>query len=163
MYYYFSATCDAYIKLGGAPFSLIGKNISAVKIDGDTLVEVLSLDGNSKNFNFVLSQKFLDSPPEFALVTDLNGGYLIKILNHNVESGFKIIEQERIGNALITVFNDNGTKISFDTLSGAFTECVDFEFSKTEICPLFLSGKEFLFIAFIGERTLINLYDTDAN
>lgn len=158
MYYYFSAITPLFLRLGGANFGVISEGVRAVDLDGAPLIEALSLNGESGSFNFFPTDEFLSSPPEFATVTDMQGGYLIKIMNFPVKKGFAVIKQERIGNALITVFNDDGYKISIDS-SGFYSESLPFPFTEVKICPLSLSGRSFICVIYKSEKYFIDLYD----
>lgn len=159
MYYYFSAITPLFLRLGGANFGVISEGVRAVNVDGAPLIELIPLSYGSCSFNFFPTDEFLCSPPEFASVTDMQGGYLIKILNFPAKKGFGSIKQERLGNALVTVFNDDGYKISIDSPNGFYTEALPFSFTDVQISPLTLSGKSFICAIFKGERLFIDLYD----
>jgi len=147
--------------VGGAYFSKIGKSVSGVAIDGAPLIEVLFPNGNCANLNFILDEDFLSSPPPFATVCDISNGYLVNLIGKKNREGFCLYRQKRVGNTLVTVFNDSGAKISFDSDKKAAIESVDFEFSSVDISPLNISNRTFLSVAFIGERTLLNVYDDE--
>ena len=160
MYYYFSAITPAYLKLGGACFGKISESVRAVKTEDSPLVEVISLSGVTESFNFILEESVLSSPPPFLSVTDMQGGYLIKILNYPKVSGFKVFAQERVYGALITVFSENGYKVSLDSPNGfLLDEITASGFEGVNIIPLSLSNAQLFAVVFKTERPLIYVYD----
>ena len=96
MYYYFSASFDAVIKLNGTYFGKINDTIKFIDLsDFNTFVEVCSLSPTDKSLNFILDENFLNNPPPYCSVTDMKGGYLIKFNRSYSFSEFKVIGQKR--------------------------------------------------------------------
>lgn len=137
MYVYFSGECPAAIKLNGALLGIVGDNVKGCRVDLslDVLVEVYPL-GGSAPFAFILNENIKEEPPINACVTDLDGGFLIKFLCFKKNVPLKILAQQKYGDGLFTVFNENGSTISVDTPYGSIAEDLPVNALEAEIMPL---------------------------
>lgn len=127
MYFYFFCGFPAVIKFQGVVFGTVDNSVKFCNFDKPyPLVEICPLmDGNAP-VAFFLSDDFLNAPPENVTVTDLKGGYFLKFSKPAKTDGFKILAQEKYGDANITAFIDNGCKISLETKTDFFAETLDF-------------------------------------
>lgn len=160
MYYYFSSAYPAVIKLNGIYYGTISDTIKSINIDGKLpLVEVCPLGTNERQVTFFPDTDFLLSPPDGVLVTDLNGGYLLKFLKTTKVGDFKVIEQKRFSSFLATVFIENGLKVSIETQSGFFADTIDLCAEKAEIVEFSLNGCVFCAITFKGDENFLAVFE----
>lgn len=155
MYYYFTSKSDCAIKLNGIYLGVITNIVKHVNIvSDDTLVELLPLNSNSPSFSFTINSNFLSCPPSEISVTDMKGGYLI-VYNPMISGlPFKILEQQKLDDCLVTVFSDNTKKISIETNNNFFTENVCFEFDSVQIKKF----NDILLVGFNGIDSFIFCY-----
>ena len=163
MYYYFSSDYPAAIKINGIFYGTIGGVIKPLRVDGDTapFIEICPLNGG-QTVNFMLNREFLLEPPEQVTVTDLKGGYLVKFYQTVFFSEFSIIAQEKYQDAVITVFNENGLKISIETPNDFFAETVKRNASSAQISRFSLGQAKFVAVAIFGDKTLLLVYHLSA-
>ena len=159
MFFYFSSDFPAVIKLGGIYYGKLDRTVKHVNIDGDVpFIEICPTVANERSFNFFLDQEFLCSPPANVSVTDLKGGYLIKFERNLFFPQFKLIAQEKFPNALVTVFNENGLKISIETPNCFFIDTVPFITNSATIYNLNIDGKDCVAVFFNGEKNLVEVF-----
>lgn len=155
MYFYFCAEFPCAVKLNGIYYGIISDAVKNIDIfePEKTLVEIIPLNEKTSVIGFLLNQEFLTHPKN-ATVTDLKGGYLIKILGYANSSTFKIIAQEKYPNAIVTLFNENGTKLSIETNDCFFADVISFEVKNCKIEKFNLDGFDFISL-FINEKYLL--------
>ncbi len=159
MYYYFSADFPSAIKFNGIYYGVISKTVKSLRVDGECpLVEVCPLIPTERQINFIPNQEFLSAPPDGLIVTDLGGGYLIKVLKNFKVGEFKILDQIKLDNLAVTVFTENGVKISIETLGGFFADTLDVFADSAKITTFTLDNKVFVGVLFSGERSLLCVY-----
>lgn len=160
MYYYFSSDFGIALKINGIYYGTVFKTVKELRIDGDfiPLVEILPLKQNCPSVCFLLDENFINSPPDTVSVTDLKGGYLIKF-NPAFNSGeFNVISQQKYPDALITVFNENGLKISIETHNDFYAETINFLFDDANIQKISILGQEFITILLNGNSNLLLVF-----
>ena len=159
MNYYFCADYPSTIKLNGVYYGTISETIKNITIEQEfVFLEVLPLVPEQHAINFMLDAQFLSCPPPNVCVTDLKGGYLIKFLKTYTGGEFKVLAQEKYSDLLVTVFNDNGKKLSIETQADFYAEPVSLELSNiTFHRPKFCHN--LLAVAFKNKKTLLNVYD----
>lgn len=161
MYYYFSSNCKCAIKINGKYLCEIYSDIKLISnATQNSFIELCPLNTLGQSINFILDKDFLTSPPIPLSVTDIGGGYLIKYNKVDLDASFYLVCQQKFSNALITVFNENGKKLSIETPFGVYAEKVDFTFDSAEIFPFFDNYNYFV-ILFKGEKTLVSVYNTE--
>jgi hypothetical protein len=159
MYYYFSADFPAAIKFNGIYYGVISKTVKSIRIDGDCpLVEVCPLTASERQINFIPNTDFLSAPSEGILVTDLRGGFLVKILKNFKVGEFKILDQLKASDLAVTAFIENGVKISIETLDGFFADTVDCFADSAKITKFSLEDKTFVAVHFSGSDNLLVVY-----
>ncbi|MBQ8197755.1 MAG: hypothetical protein IJX16_03265 [Clostridia bacterium] len=159
MFYYFSAEYPCAIKVNGVYLGLIGlsvKNISSNQ--SSDFIEICPLNCAEPTINFLLDENFLNFPPPYVSITDLKGGYLIKFTKSYTGGDFKVIGQEKYNDLLVTVFNENGIKISLETQTDFLaepipTDCDTAHFYRPEF------NKNLVAVSFSGNKTLLAVYD----
>ena len=159
---FFSSEYTSALKLNGIYYGAITDVAREIKIESEnTFIEVLPLCDNEKPVCALLNQTFFQSPPNRTCITNLKGAYLIKFLKGYSNGEFGIINQQRYPDALVTVYNDKGAKLSIDGASGFFMEKIQFEFNGVEFFRInsFSCNREILGVVFFGKDNLINLYD----
>ena len=163
MYFYFSSNYPAVIKINGIFYGTLNNVVKTLRIENGVCpyIEICSLNGEN-NVNFILDQDFLKSPPQPVSVTDLNGGYLIKIFQTRICSDFSVLAQEKFDNALVTVFNENGIKISIETQSDFYAETLRICPSTAEIKKFYCNQTQLLAIALTEQKTFLHVYCIDA-
>lgn len=162
MYFYFSSDYPVALKLGGAFFSVINAEIKHCDIDlkTTTLVEVCPLISGQQSKCFLLDEHF-NGRVHGGLVTDLKGGYLIKFTRAYTGGEFTVFAQEKFPDALVTVFNDSGLKISVETPSDFFAESVPFSPYGAKIERFLSNGQPLILVTLSGEDELFFVYSID--
>ena len=103
----------------------------------------------------MLEQSFLVKPPTGAIVVDLDGGYLIKFIKLEKSSAFSILEQKKFPSAVVTVFKENGLKLSIETSKDFYAEMF---YACYHFC---LSGINFIGVLLEQDKKIINCYSID--
>ncbi len=159
MYYYFSSGFPAAIKLNGIYYGTITDTVKACDIRNETaLVEICPLTGGEKGFCFILGREFLSAPQEGVSVTDLKGGYLIMFNSSHGGGEFKILKQEKFPDAAVTVYKDDGLKISVETPSDFFVHTLACAAETAEITKFYSDGNELIAAILISEKTYLSVY-----
>ena len=160
MYYYFTCNYNGAIKINGIYYGTLCQTVKCLNIDGDfePLVEICALDGGAQNVNFILSKQFISCPPDNVYLTDLKGGYLVKINQPPMRTDFQVLNQQKTNNAIVTVFNDNGSKISIETQQDFFAETLNLCVEKVEISEFYLENDCFVCVQLKGEKSLLLVY-----
>lgn len=160
MYYYFSCGYPAAIKFNGIYYGIITDTVKRLRIDQDfsPFVEVCPLNGNVGQLSFILDDKFLSSPPSVASVTDLKGGYLIKFTAPVSSCDFCIIKQQKHPDAVFTLFNENGIKLSIETPNDFYAETFSVKTTTAEFKRFYLGNAEFLAV-FLSDVNLLSVYN----
>ena len=162
MYFCISSTHPAVLKIDGV---YLGSCCNTVKCydfpkDATPFIEICTLNGCAPSLSFFPEQNFLNTPPQAVAVTDLKGGYLIKYFNQPINSDFKIIAQEKSSSAVVTLFNENGNKLSIETPTDFYTENFDFLVNSAKFKPVTVDGKTLLAVIIYSiERTFLSIYD----
>ena len=161
MYYYFSASFPAVIKLNGVYFGTIENTVKAIDVQEGTtpFIEVCPVNNTAQNLNFLINDDFLSAPPQSVCVTNLKGGYLIKILCPAKNPLFKVIAQEKFPHALFTVFNENGLKISIETQTDFFAQDVLFDATDAVIQSFQLGQSSLVAVFLSGSNNLLKVFD----
>ena len=160
MFYYFCCNYPSAIKINGIYYGTLTCDVKCLRIEENfkPLVEICALNGHSKTVNFILDKDFLENPPENFLITDLKGGYMIKA-NDTLHSGkFEVVKQQKLKSALVTVFNENGLKISIETHGDFFVETVNFCPNDTQITEFSLDGEYFIAVFMQATSNLLAVY-----
>ena len=158
MYYYFSASYPAIIKINGIYFGDIFSTTKFINIDTDNaFIEICPLKTSEKPVNFILDKNFINTFNKNVCITDMKGGYLIKFLSSNICEDFKVIAQQKFNNAIFSAFTENGYFLSVESPFDFYAENIEFAFDKAFFMP-FESDKNFYLAVFEGEDTLINGY-----
>ncbi len=159
MYYYFSAKFSSVLKINGNYFGEIDEKLKQVEISNyNSFIEVCPLGFEHFPLSFILNERFLFSPPNGVSIVDLKGGYLIEFNFLQDSSSFKILSQEKFPYAVVTVFKENGLKVSIETPNDFFAETIAFCSESATITPFTLQGKNLVAISFLGKQKLLNCY-----
>ena len=161
MYFYFSCDYPAVIKFQGVYFGKIGDKLTPFDLSAPyPLTEICPLNGGGDIFTFFLNEDFLSAPPENVCVTDLHGGYFLHFKNKPQKGEFRIIEQQKFTDALVTVFSENGFKLSLETASGFYAETLPFMPSSAEITRKYGANFDLIFVLFnCGKEKILNVYN----
>lgn len=157
MYCYFFSEFPAAVKLNGAILGRVDGSPRGVNMDENVLVEICPLISGG-NYNFIADKSFFDAPPPFVSITDLKGGYLIRLTERPLPAEFKIIAQQKTNYAAATVFYDGGLKLSLETPQGFFSDAYFFNDDNAEISFPAISSHDFAFIFFKG-KSVLYVYD----
>lgn len=159
MYYYFSAGFPSAVKINGTFLGLISDSVKFCNIDTiDAFIEICSLSPLEPSVNFLLNDNFLSSPPENISVTDLKGGYLIKCNPLCKGKDFRLLAQKKESDFAVSVFNDNGLKVSIETPFDFFADELRLNAVSAEIEKFYLSSHPFLLINLRAEKNYIAVY-----
>lgn len=155
---YFSSEFPCAVKLGGAFLGLTEKSLLQCKVTPPAFVEICPTVDFGANINFILDDKFLSCPPKAVSVTDIKGAYLIKTHKNYADSGFGVIYQTKLENCTLTVFNENGVKISLDTGFDFYAEDYNSTVDSISAEAFTLSGKTMLAVNILGERNILLVF-----
>lgn len=162
MYYYFSSDFPAVIKINGIYYGSIQNTVKPLRFDDDneTFIEICPLIKNENPTSFIIPSDFLFSPPDSVTVTDLKGGYLIKILKSFNGGEFKVLSQSRLSSALVTVFNENGLKVSIETANDFFVEPIPIQPKTVEVTEVNICGANLIAVILldINDENTVLLY-----
>ncbi len=162
MYYYFSSGYPAIIKLNGIYYGQITDTVKQINVlDEQSFIEVCSLTPNEKGLNFILNPEFIKNPPTTVSITDLKGGYLIKFLPTHSKEDFSLIEQKRFNDAVVSVFCENGFKLSIETQSDFYAETLRYHIESAEIERKDFNGASLVFVRLKGVNQVVNAYRID--
>lgn len=116
MYYYFSSSSSRAIFLSGAYLGTCSLEPKKCNItSSNTLVNAVSVENSADDYTFILTEKTLNAPPQGVIVTDLKGGYLLHFKDKLSALDFKVLAQEKYSDAIVTLFCDNGLRLSIET------------------------------------------------
>lgn len=160
MYFYFSSDFPSVVKLDGIYYGIINDNLKPINIENGSsvFVEVCFLNSKACGVNFLLDENFLSCPPLNVLVVDLRGGYMLKFLPPQEEQPFCLLSQEKTSNLLVTVFKENGLKVSIETPLDFCLEQFSLNVDSAKICTFTLSGNNFVGITFLGKDQYSAVY-----
>ncbi|MCQ2387468.1 MAG: hypothetical protein MJ066_03365 [Clostridia bacterium] len=162
MYFYFTSSFPAVLKINGIVFGEITNQIKFINIDGDLpLIEVCPLIPTENYRAFFLNDNFLSTPPEYLSITDLQGGYLIKVYSQFLSPTLKVLQQKKFFNITCTIYNENGYKLSIESQNDFFIDNIYFEFNSSKIDYVNINGCNFICIYFSGEKNYLFLYSVD--
>ncbi len=163
MYFYFSADYPAVIKLNNIYFGKIYDTVKSCKIDlnENTFIEIYPLTDSELMTCFILNKSFIDNPPKNISVTDMHGGYLIKARQTFFVGKFNVLSQAKFKNLNITVFFENGIKISLETPNDFFADNIDLNVCDCEIKQFKLNQNNFVAVVFYNNPTLLVVYSVD--
>ncbi len=159
MYFYFSSDYPSALKLNGGYLGVIQNNIKTCELDlhSPTLIEVCPLIQGESPITFVLDDSF-NGEIIGASVTDLKGGYLIKFCRTYRGGEFCVLAQERFNDFGVTVFSDNGLKISIESQSDFFADNVFYACDCAEIKTLSIDGEKICAVILRGQKNLLFVY-----
>lgn len=157
MYYYFNSDFPAIIKIDGVYKGLINE-INEFEIFCQPFVEIYPLSRSENSFYFILNDDFLLNPPSGVIITDLDGGYLISLTCLEQVSSFSIISQKKLPYSVITVFKENGLKLSIETQNDFYAETLEFSCSDATITEFSLSSTKMIAVCFFGKKKILNCY-----
>lgn len=127
MYFYFYSDYPAVVKLQGIYYGKIGNIAKFCRLEPPfPLVEICALSDGGRSYAFFPDDGFINSPPKNVSVTDLCGGYLLRFYGDLRGGEFRVIAQEKFADGNVTVFCDDGYKLSLETKSGFYAETLDF-------------------------------------
>jgi hypothetical protein len=153
MYYYFFADFPAVIKINGIYYGSIQNAVKPLRFDGidQTFIEICSLEKYQPPINFIIPSDFLSRPPDGVSVTDLKGGFLIKFLKSFNGGDFNVLSQAKFNNAVVTVFNENGLKVSIETANDFLVEPIRYNAKKADIQSVKICGLDVVAITLESE------------
>lgn len=144
---YLSTNLMSAIKINGIYKGHFFNEPKLFPLEFNDFVEIVPIGKNCLPFSFIFDDNFLFSPPEKIIITDLDGGYLIRYENVIINAEeFKVIAQKKFNDLVCTIFCDGNVKLSIETNSDFYAENVIYLIENAEIDKLFINGKEFLVI-----------------
>lgn len=159
MYFYFSGGYPSAIKLNGLYFGMISDTVKSCKLElSDSVFAEICPLGKGPNVSFIINENLLCSPPDGISITDLQGGYLIHANNRQLETEFKILGQEKYPDLIVTVFNENGLKISLETPSNFFADNLSFQAESASFHRFSLDGEQLIAIELLGVEKILLIY-----
>ncbi len=155
MYYYFSSNYPAVIKLNGIYYGSIHNAVKSCNLEVENpFVELCPLNGSQSPACFIIDQNFLAHPPEQVVLTDMDGGYMLFFNGGFSSPEFKVLCQQKFSDAVVTVFSENGYKLSIETASDFYAESLYAHISSAKISRY----KNLIAVEFFGDKSLINIY-----
>lgn len=162
MYFYFFSEYPAAVKLQGIYYGKIDRSVKFCRLSYPLpLVEICPLTDAGNYYTFFPDEKFLSAPPEYLSVTDLKGGYMLRFSASAKKDGFKILAQEKFSELSLTVFSDNGYKLSVETVNGSYIEELDFKPLSVTASMGVTGNAGLLFCEFLTEKgKILQVYKT---
>ena len=163
MYFYFCADYPAVIKLDGIYYGSITDTIKLLSVDSNCypFVEVCSLSPKQPTINFILDNNFIHNPPENVSITDMKGGYLIKLTSTFCGGEFSVINQTKTHDYITTVFNDNGYKLSIETPNDFFAESLPYKINTANFYNGTGEYAKLLAVAINDNPIILNVYSLE--
>ena len=159
MYYYFSSNYPSALKINGVYYGILGDALKPLRVDeGFTPFIELCPIGDGQTLNLILDKNFLSSPPRQVVLTDLKGGFLIKFCSFSFSPDFFIVNQQKFNDAIVTVFNENGLKLSIETHNDFYAETFKFDCENAEILEFYQNNFKFIVICFLGKNKILCVY-----
>lgn len=147
MFYYLSSSIPSALKINGVFFGIINEDAKKINIDTPcAYIELSPVSVSAESVNFLLDDSFFCSPPPLIYLTDLKGGYLIKFCPVKENKNFFIINQQKFDFALVTVFNENGLKLSIETQSDFYAESFSVDIEGADIGAFTLKNGQFIYV-----------------
>ena len=161
MFYYFHSDSPCALKINGVFYGILSNDVKNVKIDvNNPYIELCPVSVSEPCVNLLIDENFLFSPHESITITDLKGGYLIKFNPIKKQSEFSIIAQEKCYNAIVTLFNENGLKLSIETQNDLYAESFPINIKEAEIKEFSLNNERFIALSMRSEQTYLCVYKT---
>ena len=160
MHYYFASAYPCALKINGIYVNKLEKdNAEFWCSDSDApLVEMCPLVESEQLKCFILNNDFLHSPPQSVQVTDLKGGYLIHFDKSYIYGQFELLSQFKSHDVAVTVYFENGIKISIETPTDFKVVNLFYDAKAVEIEKVNISNTPLLCVRFIGKKTLFILF-----
>lgn len=160
MYYYFCSDYPSVLKINGIYYGSVFNNVKSINIESESapFIEICSLIPTENSINLVLDQEFLNYPPENVLVTDLKGGYMLRFNQCFNKQGFNILAQKKYSNAVVTVFNENGLKISIETPNDFFALPIAYPAQSAKIDSFFINSTNLISVSLYNDKTLLYIF-----
>ncbi len=155
MLYYFFSELPLVIKINGEYKGKIDKNFKKFDLPKDSFIEACPLNTAGFPISFMLDSHFLSSPTEGIIITDLKGAFVINFSLLSSFAPFSIISQQKFPFAVVTVFRENGLKLSIETPSDFYAETLFMPDCDAVITPFALGDKQFVAVHFLGEKNLL--------
>ena len=161
MYYYFQSDKNAVLKVDGEFKGNINEPVLfCADKNKSPFIEICAIGVPSETLSFFLDETFIENPPNGISLTDMRGGYFIFYLPICPPKDFKTVFQKKILGAVVTIFNENGLKISIETPNGFYAEALPFYTEEAEIKETRISDKPIILVFFPEARTL-NVYSAE--
>lgn len=161
---FFSSSYPAVLKVNGLYICTLNDGVfnyscDNFSVDKPPFIEICPLVPCENYICFFPDNNFIDSPPPNVIVVDLKGGYHFKFNKSFIGGEFSVINQRRFSDALITIFNDNGKKISIETPTDFHIENLYFDFDLVNIYRPEYYGGKLLFIEFCSYPKSVAVYN----
>lgn len=86
------------------------------------LLELCPLDGSYPVY-CLLCEDFFARPPENVIAADLGGAWFLRFRTPP-NAGFQVLAQKNFGDAIVTLYRENGLKLSLETREDFFAEAI---------------------------------------
>ena len=148
MYFYFLSEYPAVIKLNGIYFGQIYPDAKSIDIDllSQTFVEICSMKKDQPSSSFIIDDHFTDNFDAHASLTDLDGGYFICFKSQNKKNAPFLLSQEKFSDLLVSVFNQDGLKVSIETQNDFYVDDISGEYTSAKITKFMLDNRPLLLI-----------------
>lgn len=159
MILYFCSSIPAVLKINGKYYARLSSDWVKFELDCELpFIEVCFLYSAQKSLCFFPDQDFLLSPPKDVIVTDLSGGLVIQFSPVVSNPTFKVLSQIKENDLVATVFNENGLKISIETPSSFFADCLPLTADNAAVSRFSLDGYDFIAVSFEGKEKTLFVY-----
>ena len=156
---FFCSDYPCALKINGVYVRKLDKSVYChpVNFENAPFIELCPLNNLQNYCAFLVDENFIKTPPESIILTDLKGAYLITAKISNTGGEFKVFCQEKTNDFLVTIFNDNGKKISIECATDFFIEPLSFDFYDAKIYYN-LSFRNIIFVEFLGDSKVLKAY-----
>ncbi|MBQ8197386.1 MAG: hypothetical protein IJZ73_04940 [Clostridia bacterium] len=161
---FFSSSYPAVLKVNGLYICTLNDGVFNYSCDNFNInkppfIEICPLAPCENYICFFPDSSYINNPSSSVVVADLKGGYHFKFNKSYSGGEFAVINQTRLSDGLVTVFNENGKKISIETPYDFYIENLYFDFTLVNFYrPEYYNGK-LLFIEFCGDNKCVAVYN----
>ena len=116
------------------------------------LLELCPLDGSYPVY-CLLCEDFFARPPENVIAADLGGAWFLRFRTPP-NAGFQVLAQKNFGDAIVTLYRENGLKLSLETREDFFAEAIPLTADGAEIAK----EKDLVAVHFKAKESFLAVY-----
>lgn len=151
MFFYFSYDKPFAVKVDGVRRE---ERVLRLFPEQKPLIELCPLDGSYPVYS-LLCEDFFAHPPDHVWIADLVGAWFLRF-SEPPKAGFSVLAQKNFGDALVTLYRENGLKLSLETREDFFAEAIPFAAEGAEVAQ----EKNMIAVHLKGRERYLAVYQT---